>query len=84
MMQKIVMKDKFEQDWIRMFTHLANLILRTIENQSMRMKKVQYWQTLTLDRTHDGQPYRERQFLRGTAKCILPSFLKLKKTEMKK
>ena len=30
-MQKIIIKDEFEQDWIRMFAHLANLFFEQCE-----------------------------------------------------
>ena len=30
-MQKIILKEQFEQDWIRMFTHLANLFFEQSE-----------------------------------------------------
>ncbi len=53
-MQKIVMKENYEQGWIRMFTHLANLFFE----QSKIIDEDEegaILANLTLERTLDGQ-----------------------------
>ena len=53
-MQKIVMKENYEQGWIRMFTHLANLFFE----QSKIVDEDEegaILANLTLERTLDGQ-----------------------------